>query len=755
MHSLRSRLTTKTFAVTAAIFVASLGASAQTTDTIVVFDGSGSMWGQINGRTKIEIARETLSSVLTEVPAETRIGMIAYGHRQKGVCADIETVVPVGPASQSVPRMIDVANQLRPKGKTPLSDAVRIASEELRFTENAATVILVTDGIETCDADPCALATELENAGVGFTAHVIGFGLSKEEGQQVQCLADNTGGLYLSANDADELSDALRRTVQAQPIEPDPVDFGPAITTRDVRFIFRDSEEGEQIGIRQLQGLVERADGSPIDPDAFQFAYPEAQGNSATATLEPGQYVALLTRNGAGGSGYSVRFAFEVPEGEGEHIIEASLSGSLTIKPFINPNLPYSKGDDFPTAVGGSRPRFNFYIYSVRNGQKAEEPEVVIKGTSDLTRPLGPGTYLIQGNLDSGTSAEMLVEVEAGGPTIVDFSFDATRVYIDAREADGAPVRKRQTTFFYDTEKSGRNYWVRGGGAPSGGLSPFYLPTGKWLVNVGGEGYGSRRSERIITVPGDFQDLRIQVGEGEVLSEADLAFLRDRGNGCLEILKVNYAGCLVKRADLSVGASASSSSDMGLQDQAQTTPKPTPGSPTDTAPQPLSLEERINRVFGVFSFDDSGLPIDEVVADYFHVNRCQRSQVVIWPDGTFARKRFVDPQGSNENPFKTVALGQCQISGTRYECNVTDKETGKSEYFAFSSRSLGKNHYQLTFDDQATPINAASCYFPGGEADANAPTPLGRTMSELILERADGQAPGMGYDKNNNIYGGN
>ena len=74
-------------------------------------------------------------------------------------------------------------------------------------------MILITDGLETCNADPCALARELEATGADFTTHVIGFGLSPEEGQQVACLADETGGVYLQAADAGALLDALASTV--------------------------------------------------------------------------------------------------------------------------------------------------------------------------------------------------------------------------------------------------------------------------------------------------------------------------------------------------------------------------------------------------------------------------------------------------------------------------------------------------------------------------------------------------------------
>ena len=189
--------------------------------TIIVLDASGSMWGQIDGRPKLEIARETLRTVLPTIPADRELGLMAYGHRQKGSCTDIELVVPPAPGTAAA--IAAAADGMKFLGKTPLSDAVRQAAEALRYTEDKATVVLITDGIETCNADPCALGNELEQAGVDFTAHVVGFGLSRDEGRQVACLAENTGGRYIEAGDADTLADALTETVVAEtPSEPDP-----------------------------------------------------------------------------------------------------------------------------------------------------------------------------------------------------------------------------------------------------------------------------------------------------------------------------------------------------------------------------------------------------------------------------------------------------------------------------------------------------------------------------------------------------
>lgn len=189
--------------------------------SIIVLDASGSMWGQIDGRPKLEIAREALASVLGGMPADTELGLMAYGHREKGACDDIELVVPPGPGTAQA--ITDAANAMKFLGKTPLTESVRRAAAELKSTEEKATVILITDGIETCEADPCALGAELEASGVDFTAHVVGFGLTEEEGATVACLAEKTGGKYIQAKDAGSLVDALKTTVVVAEPEPQPV----------------------------------------------------------------------------------------------------------------------------------------------------------------------------------------------------------------------------------------------------------------------------------------------------------------------------------------------------------------------------------------------------------------------------------------------------------------------------------------------------------------------------------------------------
>ncbi|KRA45592.1 vWA domain-containing protein [Devosia sp. Root635] len=261
---------------------------------IIVLDGSGSMWAQIDGKARITIARETLHEVLATLPGDLELGFMTYGHREKGNCADIEMLVD--PAAGTGAAIAAAADGINPKGMTPISDAVRLAAEDLQFTEQKATVILITDGLETCEVDPCALAADLESRGIDFTTHVLGFGLSDDEGQQVACLAENTGGKYLSANDGDALVEALTTTVaqiaQAEP-EPAPEPEPEPVADFNYKPTASLSEGGPDLASENADLVWEwykvAADGSRGDYIGTDY------NSDFEGSLEPGDYIMTAT----------------------------------------------------------------------------------------------------------------------------------------------------------------------------------------------------------------------------------------------------------------------------------------------------------------------------------------------------------------------------------------------------------------------------------------------------------------------------
>lgn len=193
---------------------------------MIVLDASGSMWAPIGGRARIEVAREALGELLKGWDPKVEVGLMAYGHRRKNDCSDIEVLSPAGPVDAA--KLSAIAGRITPQGMTPLSAAVKQAAESLRYTEQRATVILISDGIETCKADPCGLGAELKKLGVDFRAHVIGFAVQRQDEGGLRCLASATGGKYFSAGDAAQLREALRAAQQEAAAPSKPATTPPA-----------------------------------------------------------------------------------------------------------------------------------------------------------------------------------------------------------------------------------------------------------------------------------------------------------------------------------------------------------------------------------------------------------------------------------------------------------------------------------------------------------------------------------------------
>ena len=94
-RTIRTRLLT--FATIAAIATLPPLAAPSGGNIVFILDGSGSMWAQLEGKTKIAIAKEVLGGLIKDLPAGIEVGLVAYGHRAKGDCNDVEELVPLGP----------------------------------------------------------------------------------------------------------------------------------------------------------------------------------------------------------------------------------------------------------------------------------------------------------------------------------------------------------------------------------------------------------------------------------------------------------------------------------------------------------------------------------------------------------------------------------------------------------------------------------------------------------------------------------
>src|SRR3989339_275956 len=88
---------------------------------IFILDASGSMAAQLQGKPRMDVAKDVLSGLIKDLPETSNVGLVAYGHRQKGDCNDVEELVPIAPLNKEL--LVNRITGLRPKGMTPLTSS--------------------------------------------------------------------------------------------------------------------------------------------------------------------------------------------------------------------------------------------------------------------------------------------------------------------------------------------------------------------------------------------------------------------------------------------------------------------------------------------------------------------------------------------------------------------------------------------------------------------------------------------------------
>jgi hypothetical protein len=178
----------------------------------IVLDVSGSMNTKLGESTRWKTALDVLKDVVGALPEDLNVGLRVYGHRYSSksaeTCKDSELLVPLGKLDRE--RILKVASRLRPRGETPLIRSVRQTVGDLRAV-GGGSVILITDGEESCKGDAKAAAAELKASGLNVTLNIVGFTLTGESVEaELGALAGSTGGRYYGAQDGEQLSRAVK-----------------------------------------------------------------------------------------------------------------------------------------------------------------------------------------------------------------------------------------------------------------------------------------------------------------------------------------------------------------------------------------------------------------------------------------------------------------------------------------------------------------------------------------------------------------
>lgn len=188
-------------------------------DAMLVFDASGSMAATDfadGAPSRMDRVRQALLKVLPAAARTRRLGLLVYGPgRNFDSCKNVDLrFAPVPDAGERIMKEID---RLRPHGRTALTTSVRQAADLLGHGRKPAVIVALTDGQDTCGGDACLLARELKGAHPDITIHVIGYRLTSMTGAVApfveRCLADETGGIFATAETTEQLTAALSETL--------------------------------------------------------------------------------------------------------------------------------------------------------------------------------------------------------------------------------------------------------------------------------------------------------------------------------------------------------------------------------------------------------------------------------------------------------------------------------------------------------------------------------------------------------------
>jgi hypothetical protein len=177
----------------------------------IILDASGSMKLPLGTKTRWTTALDVLKQVLDKLPDDFNVGLRIYGHRQPSTspktCTDSELVLPIQKLDRAA--VMAAANRVKPRGETPLVYSVLQSPGDLKAV-GAGTVIVITDGEESCGGDPKAAVTKLAASGVDVTLNIVGFTLTgKNVESQLSAFSEAAGGHFYSAQNGERLARAL------------------------------------------------------------------------------------------------------------------------------------------------------------------------------------------------------------------------------------------------------------------------------------------------------------------------------------------------------------------------------------------------------------------------------------------------------------------------------------------------------------------------------------------------------------------
>jgi Ca-activated chloride channel family protein len=194
-------------------FIPYLYGQEQLTRILFILDASNSMNAQWGAQTRIQAAKEILANAVDSLNGtpNLEIALRVYGHQSPITatyqdCNDTKLEIPFG--ADNFDKVKYRIKSIEAKGTTPIARSLEAAADDFPDQNSRNIIILITDGLEACDNDPCVIAKKLKDKGVKVTPFVIGLGLDLSYLEKFKCIGD-----YADAETKDAFRSVLKNVV--------------------------------------------------------------------------------------------------------------------------------------------------------------------------------------------------------------------------------------------------------------------------------------------------------------------------------------------------------------------------------------------------------------------------------------------------------------------------------------------------------------------------------------------------------------
>ncbi len=411
------------------------------TKTIIVLDGSRSMWGKIGGQRKYKLSVSALKDLIDSSQI-SKFAILTFGSKRKRSCNDIQFLKPFNEPWSDI--HLKKLNSFRPRGRAALSNSLQKISKDVDLKNHSIRIVLLVDGFDNCKLDPCRIAEGMQETAYDLSLHIVGVGVSKRDQRRFQCFGKIKNTSINFVKKIQDLKPQLGFTFNL----PNPRALQLAYEKRQARQAQREKDiESLLAGKPRIKLHAVFSEGSlPIREGLSWKVYRAprnsqsqgtlvAQSSSAQPSIElkPGQYIAEVRYRSFG-----QKKLVQVPEkGSLTHILDLN-AGTLKLS-----TLNQATGENVDDVF--------YTIYPIKNQGTPERRPFARSNESQPVFYLPAGKYYITATLGN-MKLERRIDIVPGKTKQVDLNLGLGTLSLKTIASEGLkPLSRIFYTIYKDT----------------------------------------------------------------------------------------------------------------------------------------------------------------------------------------------------------------------------------------------------------------------------------------------------------------